>query len=109
MPYAGNPDFGVCKQHRRRPACIYVQSDQRILIYVYVSVIYKSVSWQISTFLLATDAAQAVSLFSSLPETCLLKKKVEKKLMMIFLGAVDIFSYVYLPLIRTLDTSKNNI
>ena len=42
--------FGVCKQHRRRPACIYAQSDQRLLICVYVSLIYKSVSWQISTF-----------------------------------------------------------
>ena len=46
MPYVGNADFGVCKQHKRRPACIYAQSDQR----VYVSMVYKSVSWQISTF-----------------------------------------------------------
>ena len=86
MPYVGNPEFGVCKQQGRRLACIYAQSDKRLLICVYASIIYKFVSSLISTFKLATDAAQAVSLFSSLPETCLLQKNIgrEKKLIIIF-------------------------
>ena len=27
---ARNPDFGVCEQRRRRPACACAQSDQRL-------------------------------------------------------------------------------
>ena len=42
--------------------------------------------------------------------TCLLQKKtyVEKK-KIIFFGGGGLYSYVYLPIIRTLDTSKQNL
>ena len=45
----GNLDFGVCKQQRRRPACIYAQSDQRLFyLRIFKYDIY-SASWQKST------------------------------------------------------------
>ena len=50
--------------------------------------IYKAVSWQIPTFDLATDAAQAASLISSLFETVFYTKTYveKKKLIIIFFG-----------------------
>ena len=34
-----NPDFGVSKHQRRRPACISTQSDQHLFTCVFVSMI----------------------------------------------------------------------
>ena len=34
-----NPDFGVCKQQRFRPACISTQSDQHLFTCVFISMI----------------------------------------------------------------------
>ena len=52
------PVFGVCEQHRRRPACASAQSDQRLLYSLFESILCKLATGEISTFYLVSVAVE---------------------------------------------------